>query len=67
MLVQGTADLAVPMAHTMKMADALIRANKEFDMLVIPGWGHGGNERVDRYVTDRTSQYFVEHLKPELP
>ena len=64
LLIQGTADLSVPMAHTMKMADALIRAGKPFDMLVIPDWGHWGDERVDSYVTDRTSEYLVEHLKP---
>lgn len=64
LLIQGTADIAVPMAHAMKLADALIRADKPFDMLVIPEWGHGGNEGIERYWTERRTDYFVEHLKP---
>ena len=64
MLIHGTVDRAVPIGHTMRLADAFIKAGKTFDMLVIPGWGHWGNEKVERYWVDLTSQYFVEHLKP---
>jgi len=65
LLIHGTADLAVPLSHTIKLADALTRENKPFDMLVIPGWGHWGNERIERYWTDLISDYFVEHLMPK--
>jgi dipeptidyl aminopeptidase/acylaminoacyl peptidase len=58
--------------HTMKMADALIRAGKEFDMLIVPGVGHrydqaGERGRVaDEYVWEwRMMAYLVEHLQPK--
>ena len=41
LLVTGDMDNTVHPAHTMKMADALIKAGKYFDMLVLPGNRHG--------------------------
>ena len=41
MLVTGDMDKNVNPAHTYRMAQALIEAGKDFDMLVIPGAGHG--------------------------
>lgn len=42
----GDMDNTVHPAHTMKMADALIKAGKDFDMLVLPvidmDTGYGG-------------------------
>jgi dipeptidyl aminopeptidase/acylaminoacyl peptidase len=65
LLIHGTADVSISSSHTMKMADALIRAEKPFDLLVIPEWGHWYNERVERYWVEVLRRYFVEHLKPQ--
>ena len=41
LLIHGTMDNNVPPYNTLLVADALIKANKEFDMLLIPNSGHG--------------------------
>lgn len=41
MLVTGDEDKNVNPAHTYRLAHALIESGKDFDMLVIPGAGHG--------------------------
>jgi dipeptidyl-peptidase-4 len=50
---------------SIKLVDALIAADKDFDMLIMPGRNHGfGNER---YFTRRRWDYFVTHLMGETP
>ena len=44
----------------MQVVDALIRADKDFDLLVMPGRGHGAGESA--YGTRRRRDFFVEHL-----
>ena len=44
--------------------DALIKANKSFDLLVMTDRSHGMNEP---YVIRRRWDYFVEHLRGETP
>ena len=74
LIIHGTSDVNVPFSATMKMVDALIRAGKPVDLLVIPEMDHarGFNNTVPmgamslrRYVNGATARYFVEHLKPE--
>jgi dipeptidyl-peptidase-4 len=67
LLIHGTSDMAVPISHTMKMVDALVRADKHFDMLVLPEWGHWEgleHERIEKYLDEASCRYFQEHLKP---
>ena len=66
LLVQGTHDTAVPFSHAMKMIDALTRAGKPYDLLVLPGWGHWypDTEEWERYRLEAYRRYFQEHLKP---
>jgi hypothetical protein len=45
MLSTGDIDNNVHPANTLRMADALIKDNKRFDMLVIPGVRHGYGDR----------------------
>jgi predicted esterase len=40
-LIHGTMDNNVPPYNTLLVADALIKANKEFDHALIPNSGHG--------------------------
>lgn len=60
LLVVGELDRNVDPASTMQVVNALIKADKDFDMLVIPGAGHGAAE--GKYGRRRRSDYFIEHL-----
>ncbi len=61
MLIVGEMDTNVPPESTMRLADALIKANKDFDLVVVPGAGHGmGGAYGDR----RMREFFVRHLQP---
>jgi dipeptidyl aminopeptidase/acylaminoacyl peptidase len=69
-LLHGTSDVCVPFSGTMRMVDALIRAGKHFDLLVLPGVGHQfrGTSSSDRtsqtHAFEAIRRYFQEHLKP---
>ena len=58
----GTSDFLF--SHTMKMVDALIRADKPFDLLVLPEQSHGPTGRSGKYWREAVRRYFQEHLKP---
>ena len=60
MLVVGEMDQNVDPASTMQVAGALIRADKDFDLLVIPGAGHGAGE--SPYGRRRRQDFFVRNL-----
>lgn len=59
-LIHGTMDNNVPPYNTLLVADALIKANKEFDLLLIPNSGHGYTPA--NYVMRRRWDYFVKYL-----
>jgi dipeptidyl aminopeptidase/acylaminoacyl peptidase len=59
-LIHGTMDNNVPPYNTLLVADALIKANKEFDLLMVPNSGHGFAPA--NYVMRRRWDYFVKHL-----
>jgi len=61
MLSTGDIDNNVHPANTLRMADALIKANKRFDMLVIPGVRHGYADR-SAYFNWVRSDYFCRYL-----
>jgi dipeptidyl aminopeptidase/acylaminoacyl peptidase len=58
-LMTGDMDDNVHPAMTIQVADALIKANKAFDFLILPNRAHSLNEP---YVIRRRWDYFVEHL-----
>jgi dipeptidyl-peptidase-4 len=60
-LIHGTMDNNVPPYNTYLVADALIKANKDFDLLMIPNAGHGFGA-ASNYVMRRRWDYFVRHL-----
>jgi hypothetical protein len=47
-------------AETMRFVAALIKSNKDFDMLFVPNLFHG--EGTNRYLVRRRWDYFVQHL-----
>jgi dienelactone hydrolase len=61
LLVHGEIDNNVHPANTMRLVDALIKANKRFDMLILPGQRHGFGE-YNAYFTQRLWEFFAEHL-----
>jgi dipeptidyl aminopeptidase/acylaminoacyl peptidase len=64
LLVHGDMDNNVHPANTIRLADALIRANKRFDMLIMPGQPHAYGP-YQPYFTQRMWDYFTEHLLNE--
>jgi dipeptidyl aminopeptidase/acylaminoacyl peptidase len=59
MLIVGELDDNVDPASTMQFANALIKANKNFELITVPGMGHSaGGEFGERKRRD----YFVQHL-----
>ena len=63
LLIVGTLD-AIPFSSTMKMSEAIIRAGKPYDLLVMPEQDHFPSGTSGRYWHDATRWYFQEHLKP---
>lgn len=65
LLIIGTADENTPFAHTMRMVEALIRAGKPVDLLVLPGQHHWPEGASLRYLFDAVRRFFVETLGTE--
>lgn len=62
LLVHGDIDNNVHPANTIRVADALIRANKRFDFLYLPTQRHGfGN--MNEYFYWRMMDHFTDYLK----
>jgi len=66
LLVHGTMDDNVPPNNTLLVVDALIKANKDFDLLMVPNAGHGYGEATP-YVNRRRWDYFVRYLAGGTP
>ena len=60
LLILGEKDTNVPPESTMRVVDALIKAGKDFDLLVVPGMGHSNG---GTYGTRRMQDFFVRHLQ----
>jgi dipeptidyl-peptidase 4 len=61
LLAHGTMDDNVPPNNTLLVVDALIKANKDFDLLVLPNQAHGYGT-MSNYMTRRRWDYFVKNL-----
>jgi dipeptidyl aminopeptidase/acylaminoacyl peptidase len=60
LLIVGELDRNVDPASTLQVVDALVRADRDFDLLVVPGAGHGAAGTP--YGRRRLEAFFVEHL-----
>ena len=60
LLTVGEMDKNVDPVSTMQVVNALIKANKDFDLLIVPGAGHGVGE--SPYAARRRKDFFVRHL-----
>jgi dipeptidyl-peptidase 4 len=62
LITHGGIDENVNPSATFKLAEALIKADKEFDMLILPSQHHGYTGKYNDYFTKKKWNYFVEHL-----
>jgi dipeptidyl-peptidase-4 len=62
LLVHGAMDDNVNPASTIRLVDALIKNNKDFDLIVIPPSRHGFRGEYSDYFTRKKWDYFVKHL-----
>jgi dipeptidyl aminopeptidase/acylaminoacyl peptidase len=60
LLAHGTIDNNVPPYNTLLVVDALIKANKDFDLLLLPNNQHGYT--AGQYMQRRRWDYFVRYL-----
>jgi dipeptidyl aminopeptidase/acylaminoacyl peptidase len=61
LLAHGTMDNNVPPNNTLLVVDALIKANKDFDLIMLPNQAHGyGSD--SNYMMRRRWDYFVKNL-----
>jgi dipeptidyl-peptidase 4 len=66
LLAHGSMDNNVPLNNTLLVVEALIKANKDFDLLIIPNVAHGYGE-ASQYMTRRRWDYFVKNLAGNVP
>jgi dipeptidyl aminopeptidase/acylaminoacyl peptidase len=65
LLAHGTMDTNVPPYNTLLVVNELIKANKDFDLILLPNRSHGfGNEP---YMVRRRWDYFVRYLLGAVP
>jgi len=62
LLIHGDIDNNVHPVETMRLVDALMAANQNFDMLFVPNMLHGDSGPHALYVTRRRWDYFVQYL-----
>ncbi len=60
LLTFGELDRNVDPASTMQVVNALVKADKDFELIVVPGAGHGAGEKP--YPARRRMDFFVRHL-----
>jgi len=61
LITHGSMDNNVPPSNTMLVVEALIAANKDFDMILFPNKRHGYGD-MTKYMTRKRWDYFVTHL-----
>lgn len=61
LIVHGDMDDNTHPAHAFQLVDALTKANKDYDLIILPNRNHG-SAKVDPYFIRRMFDYFVRHL-----
>ena len=62
LIAHGMLDDNVPPSNTLVVVDALIKANKDFDLILFPNKRHSYGD-MNNYMMRRKWDYFVKHLK----
>ncbi len=66
LIAHGGMDSNVPVSNTMLVVESLIRANKDFELLIFPNAGHGYGQD-GNYMMRRRWDFFVRHLAGGIP
>jgi dipeptidyl aminopeptidase/acylaminoacyl peptidase len=66
LIIHGGMDYNVPPYNTYLVVDALIKAQKDFDMIILPNARHGYGKD-GAYIMRRRWDYFVRHLMNAFP
>ena len=66
LITHGAMDDNVPPSNTLLVVEALIKANKDFDMILYPNQRHGYGD-MTKYMTRKRWDYFVTHLLDAKP
>ncbi|HEY9132100.1 MAG TPA: DPP IV N-terminal domain-containing protein [Dyella sp.] len=61
-IMHGTSDINASLSSTMRMADALIQADKQFELLIMPGQPHSPDGQAQRYYNDDVRMFFLRTL-----
>jgi len=61
-IMHGTSDTMSSLSSTMRIVQALIEANKTFDLLIMPGQPHGPQGAAGRYYREDVRRYMATHL-----
>ena len=61
-IMHGTADINAPFSSSMRLVDALIRANTSVELLAIPGVGHTPEGTAGNYYRDDVVRFFIRTL-----
>jgi dipeptidyl aminopeptidase/acylaminoacyl peptidase len=64
-IMHGTSDVMAPLSTTMRMTQAMIEANKTFDLLIMPGQPHGPQAAAGRYYREDVRRFMATHLLRE--
>jgi dipeptidyl aminopeptidase/acylaminoacyl peptidase len=67
LIINGEQDSNVDPASTMQLVNALISADKDFDLLLVPGGEHstGRSSGPVRYIQRRQFDFFLRHLQQQ--
>jgi dipeptidyl-peptidase-4 len=64
LLIHGTSDDNVHMQNTLNFVDALIKADRPYELQIQPGQSHGfGGEAANRFVAEQLVEFFKRTLK----
>ena len=69
LLVHGDIDDNVHPGNTLRVVNALIRANKRFDMLILPGQRHAFGDMTEYFfwkMADHFSKYLIGDFETEI-
>lgn len=62
--IHGTSDVNAPLSTTIRMIDALIKAGKPYDLLLLPQQTHFFEGISEKYSNEAIRRYFEVNLKP---
>lgn len=64
LFIHGTSDISAPLSTTVRMIDALIKAGKPYDLVLLPQQAHHFQGTSEKYANEAIRRYFQETLKP---